>query len=106
MVDSMSTRFEGDRPRFGDRDGYRGGRGAGGDFGGQGYVVLQLTTSLPSGVLEVVLVLAEEVVASGLDQQARICLERKSNPEKSLSCFCVYLNYVPSLYKLETHAEF
>ncbi|CAM8934753.1 unnamed protein product [Rhodiola kirilowii] len=29
-------RFEGERPRFGDRDGYRGGRGAGGDFGDKG----------------------------------------------------------------------
>lgn len=30
-------RFEGDRPRFGDRDGYRGGpRGAPGDFGDKG----------------------------------------------------------------------
>jgi hypothetical protein len=34
--DRGPTRFEGDRPRFGDRDGYRGGpRGAPGDFGGE-----------------------------------------------------------------------
>jgi hypothetical protein len=34
--DRGPPRFEGDRPRFGDRDGYRGGpRGAPGDFAGE-----------------------------------------------------------------------
>ena len=36
-VPSGPPRFEGDRPRFGDRDGYRGGpRGPPGEFGEKG----------------------------------------------------------------------
>ena len=37
FVGGGPTRFEGDRPRFGDRDGYRGGpRGPLGEFGDKG----------------------------------------------------------------------
>lgn len=36
VTHSGPPRFEGDRPRFGDRDGYRGGpRGPAGEFGGE-----------------------------------------------------------------------
>ncbi|WVZ85659.1 hypothetical protein U9M48_032556 [Paspalum notatum var. saurae] len=59
-------RFEGDRPRYGDRDGYRGGpRGAPGDFGDKGGAPAEFQPSFRlAGKLAMVADLALAVVAA------------------------------------------